>query len=624
MSLPKATGKRLGLIEADANLGAEFCCRAAAELAQAGQYEAAAEALGEFWRGVGERPAVAELTPGTAAEVLLQAGTVTGWLGSCRHLPGAQEAAKDMIGEALRLFESLGRSEKVAAAQYELGICYWRAGALDEARVLLEDALGKLRDEDYELKAKILIRRTLVEISAHRYRDAWQLLEAAAPVFSSCDDALKSRWHGQKAIALRRLASAEKRDDYFDRAIIEYTASVYHAESAGHERYCGSTLNNLAFLLCKLGRYAEAHENLDRARAVLARLKDAGAVAQVDETRARVLLAEGRHTEAETFIHSATQALARGEERALLAEALTVQAIVSARLGKHDRSLAQFQLAISTGEEAGAPESAGQAILSLIEEHGAARLSAHELYSYYQRADELLARTQDNEDIARLRACARIVMRKLLGIELGAGFSLPKAVQTYEACFIEQALKEEQGSVSRAARRLGMKHQSLAHLLRSRHRDLLSVRTPAIPRRRSIIQLRAPRHVSLCAVRAKAVPVSILHVEDNYLIADVVKDTLESEGWQVESCADGNTGVTLLESDAPFDLLILDNELPGVSGLELAQLARQLPHRQRTPIIMLSATPNEAAARRIGVDKVLRKPDQIQSVIEVAQNLLDK
>ena len=75
-------------------------CAIAADLMHAGQYEAAREALGELWRGVGERPDVKKLPPVTAAEVLLQYGTLTGLLGHARNVAGAQEKAQDLLTEA--------------------------------------------------------------------------------------------------------------------------------------------------------------------------------------------------------------------------------------------------------------------------------------------------------------------------------------------------------------------------------------------------------------------------------------------------------------------------------------------------------------------------------------------
>jgi len=61
-------------------------CAVASDLIHKGQYEAAREALGELWLGVGQRPPVRKLPPAVDAEVLLQCGTLTGWLGSVRNV----------------------------------------------------------------------------------------------------------------------------------------------------------------------------------------------------------------------------------------------------------------------------------------------------------------------------------------------------------------------------------------------------------------------------------------------------------------------------------------------------------------------------------------------------------
>src|SRR5215216_5197876 len=151
-------------------------CQVAADLIHRGQYEAAREALGELWLGVGQRPPARRLPPAVEAEVLLQCGALTGWLGSVRNVAGAQEQAKDMLSEAERKFRSQGMPAKASEAQYELGICYWRLGAFDEARLVMREALKPLRDADVELKAKILIRRTLVEISENKYYEALSIL----------------------------------------------------------------------------------------------------------------------------------------------------------------------------------------------------------------------------------------------------------------------------------------------------------------------------------------------------------------------------------------------------------------------------------------------------------------
>ena len=624
MTLADIRSERLGESSADTEGDALHLCRLAAESIFLGQFEDARRALGTLWQGVGSRPRTDGFSLPTAAEVFLQCGVLSGWIGSSQHIGGAQEAAKDLISQALRTFESLGEAAKVSEAQYELAICYWRLGALDEARVILFEALRGLPIDDVGPRAKILIRQTLVEISARRYHDAWNILREAAPVFEHANEALKGRWHGQRALVLRRLATAEGRADYVDRAIIEFTAAIYHYERANHSRYCGNNLNNLAMLLHRIGRYEEAHENLDRARSIFVNLKDSGSVAQVDDTRARVLVAEGRYEEARRVIAGAIRALEEGGEQALLADAMVVQGVALGRLGEHEKSLELLRSAIDTAEYAGAPESAGHAALALIEEHGAERLSVAEAYEAYRRADRLLAHTQDVEDVARLRACARIVLDgQYAGARHGEKFSLPHAVKEFEAGFIKQALDVEGGSVSRAARRLGVTHQTLAHMLKSRHEALLGARTPAVPRRRSIIRIREARRPPNCALPAPLEFVTILHVEDNALVAGVVKDMLEVEGWRVEGCAEASAGLRQLEGDARYDLLIVDHDLPDMSGLDLVRRVRGLPMRHSLPVIMLSANECEADARVAGIDAFLRKPDGVSSLAETVTRLLD-
>ena len=471
-------------------------CQAASELIHVGKYEEARAALGEWWCGLGQRPALEGLGPPATAEVLLQCGVLSGWLGSVRQVSGAQEMAKDLLTEAERGFEALGLGPKVSEVKYELAECYFRLGAYDEARVVLDDALLRLGEGNEALKAKIAIRRASIEIWSGRYHEAWSVLGDAEPFFENCNDAIKGKWHGQRALVLRRLSASAVREDYADRAIIEYVAAIHHYELANHERYCATNLNNLAFLLYKLGRFADAHENLDRAVKVLTRLNDDGLLAQVNETRARVLLAEKRYKEAGRVIAGVVRTLEAGGESALIASAMTAEGAVNARMGFYDKSERGLRSAVELAREAGALTEAGLAALVLLEEHGEERLSEAELKEYYLLADQFLRNSEDAEERERLRVCARRVIRRLGRLREGPEEmrgSLPEAVAAYEAKLIEQALKAEQGVVTRTAQRLGIRYQTLSELLKARHKDLMRFRTPVKPRKKRSEATRKPR-----------------------------------------------------------------------------------------------------------------------------------
>lgn len=198
-----------------------------------------------------------------------------------------------------------------------------------------------------------------------------------------------------------------------------------------------------------------------------------------------MLLAEQRYEEAEALIDLTTARFEKAGEPELLTDALVLQATVQKRLNKDETSLATFRRAIKSGVEAGANLSAARAALSLIEEHHSSMTVADLLHTY-ERADNLPAQAQ-HADLARLRNCARIIVERL---KLPSGPTLSEAMMVHESQYLEQALVEENGSVTRAARRLGLTHQGLASILKTRHQHLLEKRTPIVTRRKSIIRLR--------------------------------------------------------------------------------------------------------------------------------------
>ena len=111
-------------------------------------------------------------------------------------------------------------------------------------------------------------------------------------------------------------------------------------------------------------------------------------------------------------------------------------------------------------------------------------------------------------------------------------------------------------------------------------------------------------------------PLTILYAEDNTVLMLNVTEMLEEEGWRVDACLDGTIALEKIESQRDYDLLLLDNSLPGVSGIELVHRARSLAHRQRTPIIILSATEVGKDARRAGASIFLKKTENIYAIVE--------
>jgi hypothetical protein len=151
------------------------------------------------------------------------------------------------------------------------------------------------------------------------------------------------------------------------------------------------------------------------------------------------------------------------------------------------------------------------------------RLGAEELTALYDRASDLLARSQHPGTLVRLSVAARFVFRRLAASRATAaeegmpfsgghaavrprpaadyrqdfdweGFSLREESRRFERTLIESAQRGSGGAATRASRLLGFEHyQSFIALLNSRHQDLLAARTPAVPRRRGIIRRQGAR-----------------------------------------------------------------------------------------------------------------------------------
>lgn len=382
-------------------------CDLARRAEGAGEYEEARELLSPFWPYVEGRPQVEELGPQAAAELLLRAGVLTGWMSGDQWAGHPQETAKDLITESLFLFERLGLSERGAEARAELSTAYWREGAFEEARALLAEALELLGGGSDEMRALVLLRQALAETSSTRFADAHRILMESAPLFESLDDhILRGKFHNLLAHALQGLATAESRADYLDRALVEATAASYHLEQAGHARFQAHVENNLGFLYHSVGRSEEAHRHLDRARSLFVSLEDNAYAAQVNETRARVFLAEDRAGEAERSARAASEVFEAAGEQALFAEALTTRGTALARLGRFEEARSAFVRAAGAAEESGSKEVAGLALLAMIEEL-CERLPASEMANCYKRADELLLLSQEPDILARLRRAAR-------------------------------------------------------------------------------------------------------------------------------------------------------------------------------------------------------------------------
>lgn len=488
--LLKIASPKLHTAHLSANEEALLRCQTALEQKDKEDYEGAQETMRRLWRSIGERPETKGLHASVEAEVLLCVGILTGWIGSRNQVKEAQETAKNLITESITYFESVGDVTKIAAARTEIAYCYWRDGELNEARTMLREALKKLTIEG-NTRARALLKLTTVECSAARYHEGLEILSNNARLFQRiANHTTKGSYHTELAIILRNLATGEKREEYFRRAIAEYKEADNQFRLARNPVFRAVVKNNVGFLLYKLSRYKEAHKYLDEARRLSVSFKDKARTAQYDESSAQVFLAEGKLKEAEAVARRAVSGLEKSGHQCMAAEALITQGIALARLRRAERAQFIFQRAIEVALRIDALNIAGLAALTMIEELD--NLSPATLQAAYQQAREWLSTSQSQEVKLRLGDAAGKVTASVPG-ELSSEAAtelllikpgdLQQKVLDVERETIRQALVQANGRVTLAASLLGTSYQALCYIIEARHKDLLKERSPVRRRR---------------------------------------------------------------------------------------------------------------------------------------------
>jgi DNA-binding NtrC family response regulator len=110
------------------------------------------------------------------------------------------------------------------------------------------------------------------------------------------------------------------------------------------------------------------------------------------------------------------------------------------------------------------------------------------------------------------------------------------------------------------------------------------------------------------------VPCRILMVDDERIVRDVVREVLDRPGWYLIEASDGETAIELLLKE-PFDLLITDKNLPGITGLDVIRRAKAVDPMMGTLLITAFASRESVEeAMAIGVDDYLVKPFDISDL----------
>jgi CheY-like chemotaxis protein len=116
---------------------------------------------------------------------------------------------------------------------------------------------------------------------------------------------------------------------------------------------------------------------------------------------------------------------------------------------------------------------------------------------------------------------------------------------------------------------------------------------------------------------------TVLIVEDEFAIAELLSMALTDGGYRVVLAANGRQALERLNEGPPPDLIITDLMMPVLDGTGLIQAMQRSEPQRDIPCIIMSSIPEDAVRRRVsGYAGFIRKPFRLASVIQLVTNVL--
>ncbi|MDX1922925.1 MAG: response regulator [Alphaproteobacteria bacterium] len=119
---------------------------------------------------------------------------------------------------------------------------------------------------------------------------------------------------------------------------------------------------------------------------------------------------------------------------------------------------------------------------------------------------------------------------------------------------------------------------------------------------------------------------TILIVEDNELNAKLFRDLLSSKGHRILETREGMQAIRLAQTEKP-DLILMDIQLPEISGYDLIRMIKEDASLRPIPVIAITAFAmkgDEERIRQSGCDDYLSKPISVGKFFQTVQKYLDK
>jgi tetratricopeptide (TPR) repeat protein len=271
------------------------------------------------------------------AELLRLCGVFLSFYGNAQNLKNYQIRGKDLLTNAVEIFEANQLLDKAAEAKVMLALCYWNEGEVNECEAILkfvEAEFGK--NLIHPVYLQICINRLLIYFWSQDLESALKIIEEINPPMQFCSDVrLQAMFHNQAGIFYTNISE-------YDKAVFHLNEAIRFAEKAKNKVFVAINLNNLAFLYKDIKDYDTAFKYISESVDKFKRVNHQGLLSHALDTKALIYLDWNKSEKALESINESIDCFRQGEDYRGLTDALWTKVRCLIRLERAEDAFFTF------------------------------------------------------------------------------------------------------------------------------------------------------------------------------------------------------------------------------------------------------------------------------------------
>jgi tetratricopeptide (TPR) repeat protein len=271
------------------------------------------------------------------AELLRLCGVYLSFYGFAQNFKDYQVRGKDLLTNAIEIFEVNKILDKAAEAKINLAFCYWNVGEVNECEAILDVVQAEFGENLlHPVYLQICINRLLIYFWSQEFAPALRIIEEiSAPMQFCADVRLQAMFHNQAGIFYRA-------DKQYDKAVFHLNEAIRFAKKANNRLYVTANLNNLAYLYKEINDFQKAFNCISQSIDEAKRIDYQGFLPHALDTKALIYLDWNKSEKAFETINQAIDYFRQGEDYRGLTDALWTKVRCLLRLERAEDAFFTF------------------------------------------------------------------------------------------------------------------------------------------------------------------------------------------------------------------------------------------------------------------------------------------